>query len=419
MAVSLVAAACTGGDTASDNTGSGGAEQVTLDYWVYASGGSNSFADTLVRAFEAANPNITIEFTKFPEQNYGVKVDTAIAAGKAPDLILAFDLDYMRRGLLLPLDEMVAENGIDLSTFNQAIVKGPGEFTCAYEGTLYCLGSNQGGLGMFYNKDMFDAAGIPYPAPWPPMTVEQFADDACRLRDEATGVWGAAFGSTILPWEMSVSPDARTAVGYINSPETVHQYDLLSGMIRNGCAPTEGVMDPWEQATGYFAQGKLAMAITDYDSAKVIERAGINYGVTGLPTPPGVEPFFDVWADNTGVLKDSQHPQEAMKFIAFLATEGQRMAFETDGSIPLDNTLAEEVDWAQGIPGRLDALEVLSHARPSVFIPNKWDAWGPFYDAWSYMVDGEKTPQQALDDAAPAIQENLDSAWAVWEKQGG
>jgi multiple sugar transport system substrate-binding protein len=271
---------------------------------------------------------------------------------------------------------------------------------------------------MFYNKDMFDAAGIPYPAAWPPMTVEEFADIACRLTDTANGVWGTAFGSTILPWEMSVSPDGRTAEGYINSPETVHQVDILSGIIRDGCAPTANVMDPWDQGADYFARGALAMAITDFGSTRLIEKAGINYGITGIPTPPGVDPYFDVWADNTGVLKDSAHPEEAKAFIAFLATEGQRIGFETDGSIPLDNALAEEFDWAQGIPGRIAGLEVLSHARPSVFIPDKWNAWGPFYDAWDFIVSGEKTTQQALDDAAPAIQENLDSAWEVWESQG-
>lgn len=420
--LTLVATACQGGEEPRQAEETGPREQVTLDYWVYQEGGVGSYLQALVTRFEAANPDINIKFTQYPEGTYGVKVTTAIAAGKPPDLVLAFStsgtgLSYMRQGLLLPLDDMMAENGIDLSTFNQSIVSGQGEFTCAYGGKIYCLGSTQSGLGLFYNKDMFDAAGIPHPPPWPPMTVEQFADYACRLTDENAGIWGTSFGSTILPWEMSVSPDGKTVDGYINSPETVHQFDVLSGIIRDGCAPTANVMDPWEQSTDFFVSGGLAMAIIDYESALQIENAGIDYGVTGLPTPPGVEPFFDTWANNVGVLSGSEHPEEALKFIAFLATEGQKIAFETDGSIPLDNAVAEEVDWAQGIPGRSDALEVLSHARPSVFIPNKWDAWGPFYDAWDYMVSGEKTAQQALNDAAPAIQENLDKAWEVWESQ--
>ena len=77
-----------------------------------------------------------------------------------------------------------------------------------------------------------------------------------------------------------------------------------------------------------------------------------------------------------------------------------------------------QVDWANGVPGREDGLEILSHARPLVFVPNRWDVAGPYYDAWGFVLGGEKTAQEALDDAAPAIQENLDKAWEDWEEQG-
>jgi hypothetical protein len=75
------------------------------------------------------------------------------------------------------------------------------------------------------------------------------------------------------------------------------------------------------------------------------------------------------------------------------------------------------VNWAHGVSGREDGLVVLSHARPSNFIPNRWDVIGPYYDAWGFVIGGEKTAKQALDDANPAIQENLDKAWDNWEAQ--
>jgi multiple sugar transport system substrate-binding protein len=419
----VVSAACTGSDTGStvsdagDGSTGAGQEEVTLDFWTYEEGQDNPYHSELVDAFEADHPNIHIEFTYYPAESYNVKVNTAVAAGKAPDLILAFDLNLLIEGLLLPLDDMVAEHGIDLSTYNQGIIQGPGDYSCSWEGTLYCLPSNQGGWGIFYNKDLFDAAGVPYPAAWPPMTVEEFADDACRLTDEDAGVWGAAVPSSLLPLELYVSPDGRTAEGVFNGTEAVHEFDTLSGIVRDGCSPTENVVDPWDGSADYFATGALAMAVCDFDSAKQFEKAGINYGVTGPPTPPGVEPFFDVYGDNTAVLKTSDHPEEAMEFIAFLATDGQRIAYDTEGSIPIDNVVAHEVDWAGGIAGREDILEVLSHARPPIFIPNKWDALGPFFDAWGYTLDGDKTAQEAMDDAAAAIQENLDQAWANWDQQ--
>jgi ABC-type glycerol-3-phosphate transport system substrate-binding protein len=160
------------------------------------------------------------------------------------------------------------------------------------------------------------------------------------------------------------------------------------------------------------------MVITDFQDLNKVEEAGINYGSTGVPTPEGVTPYFFVWTDSVGVMASSDNPDEALEFIAFLTTEGQRIRYEVSGDIPLDLSIAEEVDWAAGIPGREDGLEVLSHARPLVFVPNRWDVAGPYYDAWGFVLGGEKTAQEALDDAAPAIQENLDKAWEVWEEQG-
>ena len=56
--------------------------------------------------------------------------------------------------------------------------------------------------------------------------------------------------------------------------------------------------------------------------------------------------------------------------------------------------------------------------RPSTFVPNRWDAIEPYYDAWGYVLGGEKTAQKALDDANVAIQKNLDKAWRDWKPNG-
>jgi ABC-type glycerol-3-phosphate transport system substrate-binding protein len=160
------------------------------------------------------------------------------------------------------------------------------------------------------------------------------------------------------------------------------------------------------------------MVVTDFQSLNKIERAGVNYGVTGSPTAEGVEPWFNVWTDSVGVFANSEHPDEAKLFIAFMATEGQRLRVETTGDLPLDTAVAEELDWAGGTPGREEGLEVLQHARQGVFVPNRWDTFGPIFDAYGLIVGGEMAAQEALDEAASAIQENLDQAWEAWEEQG-
>lgn len=419
-ATALVASACTSDDGAATNEGTGATgEQVTLDFWILNEiDPDGSFYEALVPEFEAAHPNIDIELTSFPEENYDVKIDTAVAAGKEPDLIIIFGSDYPRQGLVLPIDDMVAEKGIDVSTYDQGIVGEGGEFSCLWEGKLYCLGSYHGISAMIYNKDMFDAAGIPYPEPWPPITPDEFVDIACQLTDPANGVWGGGAADPIayLPWEIFFSEDGRTA--QVNSPSVVHEFDILGRAYAEGCFPSLNVLDPWIQGRDFFAKGSLGMVITDYLNLDKVDAAGINWGTTAPPTPAGYEPYFFTWSDGVAVTSTSDHPQEAMEFIAFLTTEGQRIRFETTGDIPLDSKVAEEVNWAGGVPGREEGLEVAGHARAPIFVPNRWDVLGPIWDAWGYIAGGDRSAQEALDEVASAIQENLDKAWEDWEEQG-
>jgi ABC-type glycerol-3-phosphate transport system substrate-binding protein len=217
-----------------------------------------------------------------------------------------------------------------------------------------------------------------------------------------------------VPWETFFSEDGRTAE--FNSPEAVEQFEILASGYDRGCFPTSNILDPWEQGRDYFAQGKLGMVVTDYQDLDKVEKAGINYGSTASPTPPGEDPYFFVWTDSVGVMTSTENPEEAKDFIAYLTTAGEKIRYQASGDMPLNLQIAEDVNWAQGVPGREDGLEVLSHARTAIFIPNRWDVIGPYYDAWDLVVGGEKTAQEALNDANPAIQENLDKAWEDWEE---
>jgi multiple sugar transport system substrate-binding protein len=414
----LVASACgSGGGT----SGPGTQEQVTLDFWVTEEGQSE-YLDALVTKFEAEYPNIDVNLTSFPEENYGTKIETAMAAGAPPDLGGVGNLLWLREGKVLPLDDMVQEQNIDLSSYNPSIIGDEthvnGEFGCSFQGKLYCLGSYLGSVGVFYNKDMFDAAGIAYPKPYPPMTIDEFVETGCQLTDKEKGVWGAAYGYpvTVLPWETQFSEDGHTAAGIANGPTAVHSYDVMAEGIKQGCAPSLNQMDPWEQGADFFAQGKLAMVVTDLQAFKKIESAGINYGVTHPPTAEGVEPFLQTWTDVVGVFADSEHPEEAKLFVAFQTTEGQRLRVKITGDMPLSTEVAEKVNWDRGIQGRQEALEVVPHARPAVFIPSRWDTVGPLFEAFDLIVGGEKTAQEALDDAVPALEENLDKVWRVWDQ---
>ncbi len=396
------------------------AQEVTLTLWAFE--GFQDFLPVLIEAFEAEYPNIQVELTNIPEDQYGVRIETALAAGAPPDLGFIANRRWLKEGVFLPLDDMIAEQGIDLSTWNQGIIGDPNlenaEAACRYEDKLYCLGSYTGSVMLFYNKDMFDAAGLEYPTTWPPISNDRYVELACALTDEANGVWGTANGDpiTLFPWEMVWSADGRTVEGVVNGPVSVRLHEQIAEMFQSGCAPSLNVMDPWQQGVDFFSQGKLAMVVTDFQSLFKIENNNINYGIAHVPAPEGLEPFFNVWTDGIGVFVEAAHPEEALLFVAFQGTEGQRVRVEVTGDVPVSSAVAEALNWAGDIPGRLEALAVLEHARPAAFVPNRWEVAGPVFDAFGYIVSAEKTAQEALDEAAPLMQEILDREWADWER---
>jgi multiple sugar transport system substrate-binding protein len=420
--VAIIAAACTGGGSSSKESG----EKVTLTFWNDAEAFAPEFLKALENGFEAKYPNIDLKVTNIPEAQYGAKIDTALAAHNPPDLGFVWDQTWIKAGLVMPLDDLAKKNGIDLSSYSSAIipkdwssggVEANNEFACAFGGHLYCLGSYTGMVALIYNKDMFDAAGLPYPSPWPGLSIDEFATDACKLTDADAGVWGAAFGEPMswLPWEMVVSPDGRTATGYVNSPTSISTHETLGKIVQNKCAPSLGTMDAWAQGVDFFVQKKLAMVITDLGGLPKIENAQINYGVTVPPAPPGVDPFFNVWTDSIGVFAGAEHPDAAKAFIDFQTTQGQRLRVSVDGEIPISTTVADSMNWAGGIPGREEALQLLAHARGFVFVPSRWDVYGPIFDAEDTVFGDPSKAKEQLDDVAGAIQTNLDKAWTTWE----
>jgi multiple sugar transport system substrate-binding protein len=399
-------------------------EPVTLDVWIFE--GEEDLLPALEEAFEAAHPNVNVEVTLIPEDQYVVKIDTAMAAASPPDVGYLYDRRWVRVGNILPLDETIAAHEIDLRDLNPAIIEG----ACTVEGQVYCLGSYTGAVVLIYNKAMFDAAGLEYPSAAEPMTVDEYAELAAQLTvpnaDISQQVWG---GTAAAPyWWMSrknfVSDDARQVAGLINDEPTKHAYEVLANMVAQGHAPSESVMQSLGTETGgdLFLQEQLAMVIGDFADISKLEAAGIDYGVATLPVEKaGDPPFLPMWTDSFAVFSGSGHPEEAKEFLAFHATEGQRLRVEVTGQPPLSARAAEEFGWVdQGnSEARQQFLQVVGAGSPLMFVPGFEDVTSPLDDAFSLIAGGEATAAEALDEVAPRMQDTLDQAWVTWEQLGG
>lgn len=315
----------------------------------------------------------------------------------------------------MSIDDMIESENLDPDDYFQ------GAFSayCTYEGKAYCLGSYSGGMVIIYNKDMFDAAGLSYPSSTQAMTVDEYSALAAQLANQAENIeeriWGAS-ADIMLYWSDTryiFSEDGRTVT--LDDAATAHAHQVLADMVINGYAPSSSDYDLIGEE-GIVSEGKLALVLTDnLYGFEAFENAGIRWGVAPVPVESeGDLPWVSSWTDAWAVFTGSAHPDEAMKFIAFIATDGNQLRAEA-GALPFNLKLADELDWAADNEGRQETLQVMALSREPVFIPDFWGVIDPMWDAWEFIISGEMTAQEALDEAAVYVQENLDQAWETWE----
>ncbi len=154
---------------------------VTITYTNFISnGGNEENLQTIVDAFEEANPDITVEVTTLPYADYGTALQTDLAAGTASDV---FDLEYANykefqaNGVLAPLEIS------DTSAYRESLID-----AYSTDGTSYALPSSFSDVVLYYNADLFDAKGLDYPSSDWTWADEKAAAEA--LTDQAAGVWG-------------------------------------------------------------------------------------------------------------------------------------------------------------------------------------------------------------------------------------
>lgn len=262
--------------------------------------------------------------------DYYVQMQTQLAGGTAPDLMW-MDQDHMALaadGSFLPLTECVAD--APAASAGDVADYYPGVLQTAYQGdVLYGLPWIAQPVVVYFNRGLFDAAGIDYPqAGW---TWDDFTAAATALTvdtdsDGAVDQWGTVMNGwpppQIFIWQAGgdvISEDLTTAP--IDSPEALEGLDFYLNTAYNAAvAPSAETIS--EQGFGeMFKAGKIGMfmggAADDLDRVE-----GLDVGVAPVPANPttGDNTTF-AWTASTVINANTANPEEACA--ALLAvTEG-------------------------------------------------------------------------------------------------
>ncbi|HRF61045.1 MAG TPA: sugar ABC transporter substrate-binding protein [Fimbriimonadaceae bacterium] len=373
-------------------------------------GDDNEFSRTvrdLYRQFEAENPGVTIRVESIPgSQNYVSKMLLSYIAGSQPD-VMALDASsaavFIDNGALLDLQPSIERdptfriddffpNVVDIARRGKALYAIPGDFTP---------------MVLYYNKRLFDAAGVPHPKDnW---TFDEFLDAAKKLTipGDRPGDPPKQFGFKFANWMPGwitwlwnndgdvLSPSGDQAGGYLDGPGSIDAVQFLIDLVdKHRVAPS--LSQAAAAGVDLFLTERAAMEISghwslvsygakDADGKPIHPLKVEDVGVTTVPTRRG-RSVTVMYESGLAIGKHCRHPEVAWKFIRFMTSKAVQSRYNATG-IAVCGRRDVAAASAVGNPLKQKFLEIVPTARPP---------WGSRVEGYDFV---ETTGQKAMDNA--------------------
>jgi multiple sugar transport system substrate-binding protein len=325
-AAALVTAGCGSGDAADES----GPVTLTVSVWNLA---ATPEFKAVFDAFEKANPDVTVEPVDILAEDYPAKVTTMLAGGDTTDVITMKNVtDYSRyasRGQLADVSDLVQGKDLKLSgleAFDQ-------------EGKYFALPYRNDFWVLYYNKKMFDDAGLPYPDE---LTWDQYADLAKKLtkgdgEQKVYGTYHHTWRSVI----QAISA-AQTSSDQITGDYGffADQYKMALGLQQGGNTLDFGSAKQASYRT-MFETGKTAMMpmgtwyVAGILKAKAEGKSAVEWGIAPMPQRPGASGVTTFGSPTAfAVNKKAKHAATAKKFVEFAAGMEGAKAITAVGVVP-------------------------------------------------------------------------------------
>lgn len=372
----------------------------------------------LVTEFEKRHPNIRVEIEITPWARMFDKLMISSAGGRPPD-VTRISSEWFppiaAKGLLEPLDDYIKRDNYDLDDFYPESIEGWGR----YNGILYEIPTDIDVYAMYYNKDMFDKAGIPYPD-WT-WDWDKYVEVAAKLTRDLDGdgrldQWGCA---PDMWWQsyiyanggLIVSEDGNKCL--LDQPEAYEGLQFMSDLVnRFRVAPTPEDTQSLG-ASKLFTTGKIAMNVSGSWAAELIYKNEIKtfeYDIAPLPKGPKSRATF-IGGAAYAVLARSRHKDEAWELVKWMTgKEYQESAAIRSQIIPSRISVAESGAYLKldkPPKGRKVFLDMIKYGRaiPAVSCsPEMNQIIGSQLDL---VRLGKKPAKDACEDVTPVVDQLL------------
>lgn len=390
---------------------SGGSANLTFYYPVAVPGPITQVIDGYIKKFQDQNPNIKVNAVLsggYPDTL--TKIQTTIKGGGTPPdvaVLLSTDLySLVDSDAILPLDDYVKAAGGDTFTsdFYPAFLA-----NSSYQGHTWSLPFQRSIPVLYYNKDLFKAAGLDPNKP--PTNYQELVDYAKKLTKPDGSQWGIEISSDGIPYWLfqsfvigngtNVVSTAANKVTF-NSPQVVQALQDFADLGKNKVMPSDILL--WANMPNDFVNGKAAMIWHSSGSlTNILKQAKFDVGVSYTVGEKGFGAATG--GGNIYMLKGipAANQAAAWKFIQFMtSTDIQADWSIQTGYVPgRKSAMTSQAmkDYIAKTPQAAVAPNGLQYAGAELAAHNNAQIQKALGDAVQAALTGKSTPADALKNA--------------------
>lgn len=353
------------------------AEPVNLK-WAIWDLDATAYYKPLVDAYVAKNPNVSIEYIDLGSADFMTMLSTQLSGGADLDVLTIKDIpgyaNLVKQNHLEPLNSYIASSGIDTSLYGGTTEQ------ITVNGELYALPFRSDFWVVFYNKDLFDKAGVDYPTN--DMTLAQY-DELARKMTSGSGA-NKIYGCHYHTWRSAVQ-----LFGILDGKNTIVDgtydflkpyYELILKQQDDGiCQDYATLKTSSIHYSGVFYNNQIAMMnmgswfiATQIAKVKEGESLATNWGIVKYPHPEGVPAGTTLGTiTSLAVNSNSKNKEAALEFMKFVTgPEGAAVIAET-GTIPAikNDAVVESITSMDGFPTDEASKEALKTTKTYLEMP--------------------------------------------------
>ncbi|MCR4690116.1 MAG: extracellular solute-binding protein [Lachnospiraceae bacterium] len=334
---------------------------------------------------------------------YDDKVNSAISNGGLPDV---FTIDGVRvgefadAGAIVPIGDYFTQE--DLADFNPSIIQ-----QGTYQDQLYTVGCFDSSVGIFYNKDMFEEAGITPATKEDPWTIEELTQAAEKLTTgDHYGITMAldAKDETViyffLPLIQSqnsnvIASDGLTAEGYLNGQASLNLMTWIKDMVDEGYASAT-------PEANSFELGKAAMAVNGSWAPAGLADYDINWGIMPMAKwDENSTPASACGSWTFGMSKDcpEEEKEAAAELIKFMtSTDADAQMYAANSMPPARQSAFDQTGAFDSEPLDVFKYQLANTSKARPVSVNYAILSNQFATAMQNVLTG-MDPKEALDEA--------------------